>query len=161
GIAANRPQRVLIATPLEAEQVERIRAFAPGRIEVLFEPELLPVPRYVADHHGVKRDLDEAGLRRWRELLHQADVAFDFDWLDPAGLPDNAPALRWVQATSAGIGEFLQRTGLARSRIRFTTAAGVHAKPLAEFALLGLLYFVRGVPDLLQWKAKRRWQRFT
>jgi phosphoglycerate dehydrogenase-like enzyme len=159
--AENLPVRVLIATPLEADQVERIRAFAPGRVEVLFEPELLPVPRYIADHHGVKRQLDEAGRSRWRELLRQADVAFDFDWSDPACLPQTAPALRWVQGTSAGIGEFLQSTGLAGSRIRFTTASGVHAKPLAEFVMLGLLYFVREVPALVQRKIERRWRRFT
>jgi phosphoglycerate dehydrogenase-like enzyme len=155
------PVRVLIATMIEAEQVDRIRASAPGRVEVLFEPELLPVPRYIADHNGIKRDLDEAGQRRWRELLSQADVALDFDWWDPAALPENAPALRWVQGTSAGIGEFLQKTGLVRSDIQFTTASGVHARPLTEFALLGLLYFFREVPAHLRWKAERRWQRFT
>jgi phosphoglycerate dehydrogenase-like enzyme len=159
--AENRPVRVLIATPLEVEQVDRIRAFAPDRLEVLFAPDLLPSPRYAADHHGIKKQLDEEGLRRWRELLHQADVAFDFDWLDPARLPQAAPGLRWVQATSAGIGEFLRAKGLIGSHIRFTTAAGVHAKPLAEFVLLGLLYFVRAVPLLLQRKAERRWERFT
>jgi phosphoglycerate dehydrogenase-like enzyme len=159
--AENPPVRVLIATPLEADQVERIKAFAPGRVDVLFEPELLPVPRYIADHHGVKRQLDEAGRSHWRELLRQADISFDFDWSDPARLPQTAPALRWVQGTSAGIGEFLQSTGLAGSHIRFTTASGVHAKPLAEFVMLGLLYFVREVPALLQRKIERRWQRFT
>jgi glyoxylate/hydroxypyruvate reductase A len=159
--AENRSVRVLIATPLEIEQVDRIRAFAPDRLEVLFAPDLLPAPRYAADHHGVKKQLEEGELRHWRELLHQADVAFDFDWSDPARLPQAAPRLRWVQATSAGIGEFLRATGLIESRIRFTTAAGVHAKPLAEFVLLGLLYFVREVPLLLQRKAERQWERFT
>lgn len=159
--AEHRPLKILIATSLEPEQVARIEATAPDRLEVLFAPELLPQPRYVADHHGIKRDLDETGRRRWQELLHQADIAFDFDWSDPARLPETAPSLRWVQGTSAGIGEFLRRTGLDRSRIRFTTAAGVHAGPLAEFVLLGLLYFVREVPFLLRQKAERRWERFT
>ena len=43
---------VMIASPLEEEQVERIRRFDPQRIEVLHEPDLLPTPRYVADHNG-------------------------------------------------------------------------------------------------------------
>jgi phosphoglycerate dehydrogenase-like enzyme len=153
--------KLLIASPLEEEQVARIRACAPDRVEVLFEPALLPRPRYVADHHGIKPTLDEAGQARWAALRAQAEVAFDFDWQDPARLPETAPHLRWVQGTSAGIGEFLERTGLARSRIRFTTAAGVHAGPLAEFALLGLLYFVREVPMLRRRQAERHWERFT
>lgn len=153
--------KLLIASPLEEEHVARIRAFAPDRVEVLFEPALLPTPRYVADHNGLKPALDAAGLARWAALRGQAEIAFDFDWQDPARLPETAPRLRWVQGTSAGIGEFLQRTGLARSGIRFTTAAGVHAGPLAEFALLGLLYFVREVPMLRRRQAERHWERYT
>ncbi|MFO1061138.1 MAG: D-2-hydroxyacid dehydrogenase [Dongiaceae bacterium] len=153
--------RVLIASWLEAEQVERIRACAPGRIEVLYAPELLPVPRYVADHSGTPPALDDGQRRRWLELLGAADIMFDFDWLDPAALPRTAPRLRWVQGTSAGIGQLLRRTGLVATPIAFTTASGVHAQPLAEFVLLGLLYFVRDVPMLLALKAEHRWQRFT
>ena len=66
----------------------------------------------------------------------------------------NCPRLRWVQGTSAGIGGLLQRTGLDKTALMFTTAAGVHGVPLAEFALLGLLYFAKGVPRLTQWKAR-------
>ena len=60
----------------------------------------------------------------------------------------NCPRLRWVQGTSAGIGGFLERTGLAGTPLVFTTAAGVHGTPLAEFALLGLLYFAKDMPAL-------------
>jgi phosphoglycerate dehydrogenase-like enzyme len=153
--------KLLIATWLEEEQVARIRAFAPDRVEVLHEPALLPRPRYIADHHGIKPALDAAGRARWAALRAEAEIAFDFDWAEPQRLPESAPKLRWVQGTSAGIGEFLERTGLARSSIRFTTAAGVHARPLAEFALLGLLYFVREVPMLRRRLAERLWERFT
>ena len=42
---------VVIASYLEAEHVESIRALDP-RLEVVYEPELLPPPRYPADHTG-------------------------------------------------------------------------------------------------------------
>jgi glyoxylate/hydroxypyruvate reductase A len=100
-------------------------------------------------------------MARWRAHLAQADVMFDFDWMDPAAIPANAPRVRWIQATSSGIGEFLDRTGLRRSEITFTTAAGVHSVPLAEFVVLGLLYFAKGVPDLRAWQAEHRWQRYA
>jgi glyoxylate/hydroxypyruvate reductase A len=150
----------LIASPLEPEHVERIRAAEP-RIEVLYAPELLPVPRYAADHHGTRRDLDAAAHERWSSLLARADIAFDFDWREPARMPLTAPRLRWVQATSSGIGEFLVKTGLAASDITFTTASGIHAAPLAEFAMLGLLYFLREVPMLARMKREHLWERFT
>jgi phosphoglycerate dehydrogenase-like enzyme len=130
-------------------------------VSVLYEPGLLPVPRYPADHTGVARQLSAAEIGTWADLRRQADVSFDFDWQAPADMPANCPRLRWVQATSAGIGGFLDRTGLAGAPLLFTTAAGVHGIPLAEFALLGLLYFAKGMPALASAKAARRWQRYA
>jgi phosphoglycerate dehydrogenase-like enzyme len=149
---------VLIATPLEPEHVARIEEVDP-RIRVLYEPDLLPVPGYPADHGGARRDLSAAEQERWSQLRGEADVSFDFDWQEPAGIVRNCPRLRWVQATSAGIGGFLRRTGLADSSLVFTTAAGVHGVPLAEFTLLGLLYFAKGMPVLNRWKEQRHWER--
>jgi phosphoglycerate dehydrogenase-like enzyme len=152
---------ILISSPLEDEHVARIRAAGGDRVEVIHEADLLPTPRYVADHGGAKRTMTEEQLARWSALLARADILFDFDLVDPANMPRNAPNLRWVQATSAGIGEFLKRTGLDQSGIVFTTASGVHARPLAEFAMLGLLHFFRDVPGLDRMKAARHWERYT
>ncbi len=152
---------ILISSPLEEEHVARIRKAGGDRVEVIFEPSLLPTPRYVADHHGAPRTVTPEMKQRWSELLAKADILFDFDLLDPANIPRNAPKVRWVQATSSGIGEFLRRTGLDQSAISFTTAAGVHARPLAEFAMLGLLHFFRDVPYLDRMKQAKHWERYT
>ena len=149
--------RVLIATPLEAEQAARIEA-ADDRVSVCYEPGLLPVPRYPADHDGEPRDLTPADLAKWSELRSQADVSFDFDWQDPARMAVNCPRLRWVQGTSAGLGGFLARTGLADTKLVITTAAGVHGVPLAEFAMLGLLYFTKDVPRLRRLQDGHQWE---
>jgi phosphoglycerate dehydrogenase-like enzyme len=152
---------VLIASYLEPDLVERIAAAAPERIRVINAPELLPAPRYVADHGGIRRNLAPADVERWRALLAEADVLFDFDWLEADRLPTNAPRVRWVQATSSGIGEFLAHERLLEWPITFTTASGVHAVPLAEFATLGLLLLTKQVPDLLAWQGAHHWQRYT
>src|SRR5215475_671282 len=68
---------VLIASPLEPELAARIAAVDP-QVTVLYEPGLLPVPRYPADHSGTPRDLSAADLDRWSELRRQADVSLDF-----------------------------------------------------------------------------------
>jgi phosphoglycerate dehydrogenase-like enzyme len=149
---------VLIASPLETEHANRIGAADP-RVRLLYEPDLLPIPRYPSDHGGVARDLDAAGLAKWAALRAQADVSFDFDWQSPATMPANCPKLRWVQGTSAGIGGLLERTGLIGAPITFTTASGVHGAPLAEFTLLGLLYFAKDVPWLARQQARHRWER--
>jgi glyoxylate/hydroxypyruvate reductase len=152
--------RVLIASPFEAEHVSRIAAVDP-RVEVLYAPELLPLARYTADHHGPPRDLSGAELERWRGMLAAADVSLDFDWLAPEAMAASCPRLRWVQATSSGIGQFPAVAALAGTDITFTTASGVHAVPLAEFVLAGLLYFIKDFPALEQRKAARHWERYV
>jgi len=159
---------IVIGSYLEEEQVRRIAAAqAAGR--VIYEPELLPVPRYRCDHTGPRRDLSRADLDRWRGLGAQAEVYFDFDWLDPGQMTERSPKLRWIQATSAGIGGFMTRTGLDRAAtagpepagLAVTTAAGIHAVPLAEFALTGALYCVKGLPELRRRQRERHWERYT
>lgn len=150
---------VVIGSFLEEDQVKRIKAHSSAR--VIYEPDLLPVPRYPCDHTGRPRDLSAADLERWRALGATADVFFDFDWHEPATMPERCPRLRWIQATSAGIGGFMQRTGLDAGGLTVTTAAGIHAVPLSEFAVMGALYFVKGVPQLRERQRDRHWELYT
>src|SRR3982074_3343258 len=92
------PASVVIASPLEPELVARIRDVDRKHLRVLHEPELIPRPRYAADHSGRSPELDEAGQARWLSVLRSADVLFDFDWYAPADMALNAPRLTWVQA---------------------------------------------------------------
>jgi glyoxylate/hydroxypyruvate reductase A len=149
--------KILIATYLEPEFVDRIAAST--SCEMLYAPELLPRPGYVNDHGGQRPTLTDQQEQTWLAMLAAADVAFDFDWRAPAELLTNAPNLRWVQATSAGIGGFVRRYGLDTGDLIMTTAAGTHAAPLAEFALAGALHFVKDVPGLQQSQRAHHWQR--
>ena len=154
------PCEVVIASYLEPELVTRI-ATAQPRVRVTYEPSLLPVPRYPSDHGGSPPLLSSEQLARWQSITAGAEVMFDFDWHEPATLPERCPHLRWIQATSAGVGGFMARTGLDRSALEVTTAAGTHAIPLAEFALMGALHFVKGMPQLSAWQAEHRWERYA
>ena len=137
---------MLIASYLEPVHVRRIEASSPG-VRVRYDPDLLAPPRFPADHGGrpeFRRTAEqEARFRAW---LTEADVLFDVDRRLAPELPQLAPSLRWIQATSSGIGPFVKSTGLDRSGIRITNAAGIHAVPLAEHTLLSLLYFVKDLP---------------
>ena len=68
GAPTNENLKVLIASFLEAEHVERIREVDP-RLEVLYEPNLLWPPRYAADHKGTPTDRTPEQEARWRQLL--------------------------------------------------------------------------------------------
>ena len=155
--------QVLIASPLEAELAARIQAADP-RAEVLFEPDLLPPARYPGDHLGdpsFARDTE--GEVRWRNLLDRAEVLFGVPGDSTEGLAEavnGIPGLRWVHATSAGAGEQVRKAGLspeALKRVVITTSSGVHAVPLAEFAILGLLAMAKELPRLVEDQRARIW----
>ena len=155
--------QLLIASPLEAELAARIQAADP-RAEVLFEPDLLPPARYPGDHRGdpsFARDAE--GEARWRALLDRAEVLFGVPEDSTEGLAEvvnGLPRLRWVHATSAGAGEQVRKAGLspeALKRVVITTSSGVHAVPLAEFAILGLLAMAKELPRLIEDQRARAW----
>jgi phosphoglycerate dehydrogenase-like enzyme len=154
---------VMVASPLEAALADRIAAADP-RVELLFDPALLPPARYPGDHAGepgFRRDPE--GEARWRAMLERAEVLFGIpgDSADGlAGALATAPRLRWVHATSAGAGELVRRAGLDRKelqRVTVTTSSGVHAVPLAEFTILGLLAVLKDLPGLLEAQRDRAW----
>ena len=153
---------VLITSYLEPEHVARIRAAA-DPVPVIYEPTLIPAPRYASDHLGHPLERTPQEEERWRELLGRATILFDFDATHRSDLPRLAPRVRWVQATSAGIGQFVRRQGYAEAwpDAVFTTASGVHARPLAEFALMAMLGHVRGLLQVLRQQREHRWERFA
>jgi glyoxylate/hydroxypyruvate reductase len=73
---------------------------------------------------------------------------------------DHAPKLRWVQATSAGIGSFVVATGLEHTEIAFTTAAGIHGRPLAEFVAWACLAAAKDYPLARAQQRQNTWKRF-
>jgi glyoxylate/hydroxypyruvate reductase len=158
--------RIVIATPLEPELVERLRR-VDGRLDIAFEPELLPPARWASDHIGdpsfVRTPEQEA---RFTELVAGAEIVLGYPREDPgqiAWLVRTAPQLRWVQATFAGAGQQLAAAGLSREdleRIVWTSSVGIHATPLGEWALLGILAITKGLPRLDADKRARRWAHY-
>jgi len=136
-------------------------------VQVVYAPELLPQVRYPNDHQGVedfRRAPDDE--RRWWEMIAGAEVLYGLPSDSPEGLARAvrcAPGLRWVQATSAGAGEQVGAAGLSLEeleRVTVTSAAGVHARPLAEWVLLGLLAFTKELPRLLADQHAHRWGHY-
>ncbi|HEY2778733.1 MAG TPA: D-2-hydroxyacid dehydrogenase [Gaiellaceae bacterium] len=157
---------VVIATPLEPELVERLRT-VDARLHIVFEPELLPSPRWASDHIGdpsfVRTEEQQA---RFAELVASAEIILGYPREDPAQiawLVRTAPHLRWVQATFAGAGQQLAAAGLAREdveRIAWTSSVGIHATPLGEWALFGILALTKGLPRLEADRQARHWAHY-
>jgi phosphoglycerate dehydrogenase-like enzyme len=158
---------IFIATPIESELVDKIRAAAPGD-RVTYEPDLLPVPRYTSDHRG--RDgfqRDSAAQARFDAILAETDIMLGVPGESPPQLGDavaHAPRLRWVQCMYAGAGEQVRNAKLPETdlkRIVFTTAAGVHGTTLAEFFFMGLLALRKDIRRLERLRAERSWDHWA
>jgi phosphoglycerate dehydrogenase-like enzyme len=148
--------RILVSSPLEADQVARIAAFDPG-VEVLHAPDLLPPTRYRNDHKGAPFTRTPEQAARWDAMLREADISFDIPSADDLA---KMPRLRWIQATSTGIGQSIKKLGLDARDIHVTTARGVHARPLAEFVFMALLAHFRGLAHLQAEQRAHHWTRY-
>lgn len=154
---------VFIATPLEAEHVDRIRAVAPDKVTVTYDPELLPPNRYVADHKGAEGFVRSPEQEeRWRAGLVAADILWDFPppSADGTGGIALATNLKWLQTTSSGVGQQVKTLGLQDRDILITTARGIHARPLSEFVFMALLEHYKGRRHLKGEQRARNWARY-
>jgi phosphoglycerate dehydrogenase-like enzyme len=164
--SSSEPVVVAIATPLEFELVDVITS-VDDRLDVRYQPDLLPPLRFPCDHRGVDgfRRTEEQETR-WRQMLVDAEVMFGIPGDAAAGLADvvrSNPGLRWVQATAGGAGEQVRAAGLTSEeleRVLVTSASGVHVGPLAEFAIFGVLAFAKQLPRLLADTRARRWDHY-
>lgn len=151
--------RVVIASPLESSLVDLIAR--DDRLEVVWEPELLTDPEIDWMVGPKQRSPEEQA--RFEQLLDSAEVLF--------GVPDQSgralgrtvranPRLRWVHTIPAGGGQQVKAARLDDAdlaRVLFTTSAGVHARPLAEFAVFGVLAGAKRLPWLLEMQRARQW----
>lgn len=157
-------EKILISSWLDKENVERIRSIT-NEVEVIYCPELLPQPRFPGDHGAEMQDvpLSMESETKWLNLLKEATILFDIDRRYAERIPDLAPNVRWIQSTSSGIGKSVNSRGYPERmpETTITTASGVHAIPLAEFAAMAMLMHSRRALHMIQEQREKRWERFN
>ncbi|MET0304106.1 MAG: D-2-hydroxyacid dehydrogenase [Microbacteriaceae bacterium] len=151
--------RAVIATPLSDDLVAMIAEREP-RLEVVHDASLMSP---ASDDWMVKFERDADQQKRYEAYVDSADVLF--------GVPDQSgtalartiranPDLKWVHTIPAGGGAQVKAAKLDEQeleRVVFTTSAGVHAQPLSEFALFGVLAGLKQLPRLRAAQAKAEW----
>jgi phosphoglycerate dehydrogenase-like enzyme len=150
---------VLITFELAPVYVNQIWAVDP-RVEVLYEPDLVGRPRFACDHLGPVHRTPEQEAR-WQSLLARCEILFGLDPSHYDDLLQLAPRLRWIQNTSAGVGQRARSLGLTEGDVLLTTASGVHATALAEFSLMAMLMFVKDAFRMAAGQKLKNWQRYT
>jgi phosphoglycerate dehydrogenase-like enzyme len=132
------------ALPANAESAIR-RAAPPGwRVYTVTAPTS-------SDGDGAAMPSDEA-----RSAIADAEIYFGFGITRP--LFRVARQLRWVHSAAAGVRGALFPEMLA-SPVLLTNSAGIHAVPIAETVIGGLLYLLRGLDMAVEQQSAGRWDK--
>ncbi|WP_167133006.1 D-2-hydroxyacid dehydrogenase [Paramicrobacterium chengjingii] len=159
----SRQLRVAVAAPLSGDDAAWITQHEP-RVELMYEPDLLPPMRWAADYSGdpeFSRTPEQQA--RFTQLVDSADALYGIPDVDPSALARVAAAnsrLRWVHTMAAGGGSQVRGANLTSEqleRIAFTTSAGVHGHPLAEFAVFGVFAGAKSLARLRRQQRDRQW----
>ncbi|MEX0785006.1 MAG: D-2-hydroxyacid dehydrogenase [Dehalococcoidia bacterium] len=163
-LSQQRAVNVLISFALEPELVEQVQAVDPRvRVRVLGQN----VRQLFRGEKRYPSELEAQTARQELEdAMAEAEVLFGF-WgpglvemfptLDT--LSENAPKLRWLQLTSAGV-DRAARSGLLESDLLITSASGLHATPIGEYVLALMLMFCKGAHRFVRAQQQREWIRY-
>jgi len=88
--------------------------------------------------------------------MADAEVYFGFGIPRPLFLA--APHLKWVHSAAAGVGNALYAEMMA-SPVVLSNSAGIHAHPIAEYVVGGVLHFIRGIDVVVAQQREGRWDK--
>jgi phosphoglycerate dehydrogenase-like enzyme len=88
--------------------------------------------------------------------IAEAEAYFGFGISKP--LFEAAKKLKWVHSAAAGVGSMLFPE-MKASDVILTNSAGIHAIPIAEHAVAGVLALVRGLDIAMELQRSREWKR--
>lgn len=102
----------------------------------------------------------------YQDILHAAEGVSDADvlWIaywpstEIAAILERARRLRWLSTHQGGVNPY-PLAEIRRRGITFTNGAGIHAIPMAEFAVLGMLSMVRELPRYVRAQDRGEWLR--
>lgn len=90
------------------------------------------------------------------EAVADAEAYFGF------GIPKQiffaGKQLKWVHSAAAGVGNALFPEMVA-SKVQLTNSAGMHAVPISEYVVAGVLHFFRGLDVVLDQQRTRTWDK--
>ena len=119
---------VLVTTAFDERQVERLRRISPRLSVTRADPQ-------TADYSTA-------------EILYGGTLPRD---------RSRAPHLKWVQVHMAGVNGLYDHPLYANSEIALTTASGVHAATVAEYAMTTLLALAHRVSRMVEWQGRGVW----
>lgn len=90
------------------------------------------------------------------EAIVDAEVYFGFGI--PRALFERARKLQWVHSAAAGVASALYPE-MRDSPVLLSNSAGVHAVPIAEYVVAGILHFFRGLDVAAEQQRRAAWDK--
>ena len=162
---ADRNVKVTLALPVADELQEMIRATDP-RLEVTALTRAQrrvyrdgrPLWAGYPEPPRAEDESEEEARERLAPILRETEVLLS-NPIVPDDIVERAPALRWLQLTSAGVDRLLN-SPVVQSRVTVTTASGIHAVPISEYVIGAMLAFAKGLPKAFRAQQERAWRPF-
>jgi phosphoglycerate dehydrogenase-like enzyme len=132
------PIKVLLTLRFTDAQIERVRALS---------------SRLVVAQKSVKEGADFSDT----SALFDGDEEIFYGMIPPRDL-SRALRLKWVQLHSAGINH-LTNHPILQSDVLVTTASGIHATPIGEFAIALMLALARKIPTMTRKQDHAEWPK--
>jgi len=119
---------VLVTTAFGETQLERLRRISPRLTVTRGDPDTV-------DYSAT-------------EILYAGELPRD---------RSRAPRLKWVQVHMAGVNGLHEHPLYTDDALALTTASGVHAATVAEYAMTALLALAHRVPRMVEWQGRGLW----
>lgn len=128
---------MFVISPFNDDQLNRIRAVS-SKLLVNAKP---------------SRSWDRSDTSEFFE----GDEEIFYGLMPPRNL-SKVPHLKWVQLHSAGI-DHLKGHPIMQSNIIMTTASGIHAIPMGEYAIMTMLALARKLPLIIRTQGQGEWPK--
>ncbi|WP_409299756.1 D-2-hydroxyacid dehydrogenase [Peribacillus sp. SCS-155] len=92
----------------------------------------------------------------WQDRLHEAEIIAGWKKMMEEYISEDSPALRWIQAWSAGVNSLPLRY-FEEKGISISTASGVHAFPISETIFGLMLALTRKIYSYIRNQATKTW----
>jgi len=162
---ADRTVKVTLALPVADELREMIRG-TDSRLEVTALTRAQrrvyrdgrPLWAGYPEPPRAEDESEEEARERLKPILRETEVLLS-NPIVPDDIVERAPALKWLQLTSAGVDRLLNAP-VVQSHVSVTTASGIHAVPISEYVIGAMLAFAKGLPRAFRAQQERAWRPF-
>jgi D-2-hydroxyacid dehydrogenase (NADP+) len=162
---ADRSVKVTLALPVADELQEMIRATDPRlKVTALTRAQRRvyrdgrPLWAGYPEPPRAEDESEEEARERLAPILRETEVLLS-NPIVPDDIVEWAPALRWLQLTSAGVDRLLN-SPVVQSHVTVTTASGIHAVPISEYVIGAMLAIAKGLPRAFRAQQERVWRPF-